>query len=257
MKIFDASITGSLEVAGNGHIAGNLTVDGVINASISGTTSNAVSASHAASYTLTSSFGEFTSSYRTGSFTGSFKGDGNGLYNIPASGVTGLSLDQIASGANTASIDSDGLQINTDTSITGALNVSGSVYIKDNLYVSGNVEILGSSSLLTLSASQVEIGTNTIILNTYAPFERFAGISVYDSGSNVGVTGSLLWDSQNNVWLYSNPSGSNYASAKFISGPKNTGSLGDEQGLTVGYFPIASGDDHISDSLLRLSLIHI
>ena len=118
------------------------------------------------------------------------------------------------------------------------------------MYVSGNFTVLGTGSIITLSGSQVDIGTNKILLNTYAPFERFAGIDVYDSGSNAGVTGSLLWDSLNNVWLYANPSGSNYASARFISGPKNTGSLGEEQGLTNGHFPIATDDDHISDSLL-------
>jgi hypothetical protein len=126
------------------------------------------------------------------------------------------------------------------------------VFIKDNLYVSGNVEILGSSSLLTLSASQVEIGTNTIILNTYSPFERFGGISVIDSGS-AGGTGSLWWDSIENHWVYEHPadSGAPYNSAMLIAGPKNTGSLGNEQGLTTGYFPIASGTDHIDNSLLR------
>jgi len=76
---------------------------------------------------------------------------------------------------------------------------------------------------------------------------------VYDSGSNVGATGSLFWDSVNNVWLYANPSGSAYASARFIAGPKNTGSLGQESGLTTNVFPIASGDDHISDSLFSYS----
>ena len=50
----------------------------------------------------------------SGSFlTGSFIGDGSGLYNIPATGVTGLSLDRIASSTSTASIDADGLHINT------------------------------------------------------------------------------------------------------------------------------------------------
>ena len=58
------------------------------------------------------------------------------------------------------------------------------------------------------------------------------------------------YDSLNNVWIYANPSGSDYASARFISGPKNTGSLGEETGLSNGHFPIATGDDHISDSLL-------
>ena len=57
-------------------------------------------------------------------FTGSYIGDGSGLYNIPASGVTGLSLDQISNGASTASIDADGLQINVDTSVTGSLTAT-------------------------------------------------------------------------------------------------------------------------------------
>jgi hypothetical protein len=35
-----------------------------------------------------------------------------------------------------------------------------------------------------------------------------------------------------------------------IAGPKNTGSLGDEQGLIPGHIPIASGTDHIDNSLL-------
>ena len=33
-------------------------------------------------------------------FTGSYLGDGYGLYNIPASGITGLQLNQIADGIN-------------------------------------------------------------------------------------------------------------------------------------------------------------
>jgi hypothetical protein len=146
---------------------------------------------------------------------------------------------------------------NVSLSLTGSLGVSGSLdvygptHIHNDLYVSGNLAILGSGSVVHISASQVDIGTNIINLNTFAPFERFAGLAVYDSGSNVGVTGSLLWDSTNNVWLYSHPDylGS-VASARLISGPLNTGSLGNETGLTNGHFPIATGDDHISDSLL-------
>jgi hypothetical protein len=145
---------------------------------------------------------------------------------------------------------------NVALQLSGSLNVDGnSVFNNDltvggDMYVSGNFQVLGTGSIITLTGSQIDIGTNLINLNTYAPFERFAGINVFDSGSNVGVTGSLLWDSQNDVWIYANPSGSSYASARFIAGPQNTGSLGEEEGLTVGHFPIATGDDHISDSLL-------
>jgi hypothetical protein len=128
MNIFDPLITGSLSVSGSGEISGDLTVLGKINATISGTTTNALTASEAPKYTLTSSFGEFTSSYTTGSFTGSFGGDGSNLTNIPASGVTGLNLTRIADGSVTASISSvDGLRVNTNTEITGALTISGSI----------------------------------------------------------------------------------------------------------------------------------
>ena len=146
---------------------------------------------------------------------------------------------------------------NVQIGITGSMSVSGSfdtygpTHIHNDLYVSGNLAILGSGSVVHISASQVDIGTNIINLNTYAPFERFAGLSVYDSGSNAGVTGSLLWDSTNNVWIYSHPDHlGSVASARLISGPLNTGSIGEETALSVGHFPIASGDDHISDSLL-------
>ena len=61
------------------------------------------------------------------SASGIYTGDGSGLTNIPASGITGLNLSRIASGSATASISPDkGFQINTDTTITGSLNVSGS-----------------------------------------------------------------------------------------------------------------------------------
>jgi hypothetical protein len=125
MNIFDPHISGSLSVSGSGEISGDLTVLGTLFATISGTSQNAISASHAAKYLLTSSFETFTGSYTTGAFTGSFIGDGSGLYNIPASGVTGLNLTRIADGSATASISSaNGLRINTNTEITGTLKVN-------------------------------------------------------------------------------------------------------------------------------------
>ena len=218
---------------------------------------------------------------------GDYDGDGldidtDGSINLHSnsSRQINLSVDNAESGTNELHVNNDGVNFSTydftsnlthkvlldntgslklenvSLSLTGSLGVSGSLdvygptHIHNDLYVSGNLAILGSGSIVHISASQVDIGTNIINLNTFAPFERFAGLAVYDSGSNAGVTGSLLWDSTNDVWIYANPSGSNYASARLISGPLNTGSLGDETALTNGHFPIATGDDHISDSLL-------
>ena len=79
---------------------------------------------------LSGSFETFTQTYNTGSFTGSFIGDGNGLFNIPASGIVGLNLSQIVSGSVSASISpASGLQINTNvtaTSFTGSLSGTAS-----------------------------------------------------------------------------------------------------------------------------------
>ena len=56
-----------------------------------------------------------------GFITASFKGDGGGLYNIPASGVTGLQLDRIISGSVSASMADGTLRVNTDVNIDGTL----------------------------------------------------------------------------------------------------------------------------------------
>ena len=127
----------------------------------------------------------------------------------------------------------------------GTQTFSGSVYIKENLIVQG------SSSLQNITASAVDIGTNQIILNVDNPAVRFAGISVYDSGSTQG-TGSLWWDSTQNHWLYEHPadSGAPYNSAILISGPKNAGNLGEELGLVNNYIVKSVGGDHISASAI-------
>jgi hypothetical protein len=127
----------------------------------------------------------------------------------------------------------------------GTQTFSGSVYVKENLIVQG------SSSLQNITASAVDIGTNRIILNVNNPSVRYAGISVYDSGSTAG-TGSLFWDSVENHWLYEHPSDSAapYNSAILISGPKNSGNLGEELELVNNYIVKAVGGDHISSSAI-------
>jgi hypothetical protein len=55
--------------------------------------------------------------------------------------------------------------------------------------------------LENITASAVSIGTNTIILNTDTPAFRYAGISVFDSGST-SVTASLFYDSLTNQWKF-------------------------------------------------------
>jgi hypothetical protein len=149
---------------------------------------------------------------------------------------------------NSGSVASRLNTIETTYATTGSNTFSGSQVVSGSMWITGDVTIYGSSSLVNVTASAVSIGTNTVILNTANPGVRFGGITVVDSGSNAGLSGSLFWDSENSVWLYQNPNGAGYTSARLISGPQNTGSLGQETGLTTTYVPVAVGDDHIGDS---------
>jgi len=139
---------------------------------------------------------------------------------------------------------------NATQATTGSNIFYGNQTITGSVYITQNLVVQGSSSLQNITASAVDIGTNTIVLNTASPAVRFGGVSVQDSGSFAGVSGSLIWDSFNNHWLYVQPSssGEGYNSAILIAGPMNTGSLGEEIGITAGYIPVAVGENHIGNS---------
>ena len=132
---------------------------------------------------------------------------------------------------------------------SGGVVVNGTSVVSGSMRITGDLTVLGSASFQTVSSSVVKIGDNQIILNTFTPTVRFGGISVIDSGS-INETGSLWWDSQRNHWLYEHPSSSAapYNSAILISGPYNTGTLGNEIGLTSNRLTLAVGEDHISSS---------
>jgi hypothetical protein len=156
-------------------------------------------------------------------------------------------------------ITSTGTQHITDTTnpvsftSTASLYTEGGVRIKKDMYVSGtayfnNVTIYGTQSVNYITSSQLNIGTNIITVNTDTPTVRFGGLAVYDSGST-GLTGSLLWDSEDNHWIYSNPSGSTYSGGMLISGPR-AAALGSEQGTTSCMLLAGQGGDHLTSSAI-------
>lgn len=141
------------------------------------------------------------------------------------------------------------LNVSGGASVTGAFTVgSGSVTtLGGNLYVSGNLEVLGSQTNVNLESNTVNIGDNILLVNAYSPFDRYAGLAAYDSGSS-GLSGSMLWDSVSDYWLFVSSSGQ---SSKVIG--TTADSMGSEVSLTNTYFPIATGTNTIGDSLLRYS----
>jgi hypothetical protein len=139
----------------------------------------------------------------TGSiFTGSFKGDGSKLYNVPASGVTGLQLNQISSGSYTASIsEQGGFQINTDTAITGTLSVSGNLYATSShaisasyaanaVIVSGSNKYLYQTTPATTWSFQHDLGY------------KYPTINVFDSNDNVIIPSNIHVIDSNNLEVY-------------------------------------------------------
>ena len=170
----------------------------------------------------------------------------------------------IATIATTGSNTFTGIQtISNTTNSTnytdGALIVQGGVGITKDVNISGSLTITGlltavSSSIQYVTSSQLIVADNKIIVNT-TDVTRFGGLSIIDSGSTA-ATASIYWDSLNHHFIYENISGAPYNSAIIIAGPKNTGTLGDEQELTIGRIPVASGGDHI-DSRLASSSIRV
>jgi hypothetical protein len=97
VKLRRSSVSGQKPTNSNlqlGELALN-TTDGKVYMAVSGSLGPSVEELISTNTVNTGSIyltGNVTASF----FTGSFVGDGGGLYNVPASGVTGLSLHQIA-----------------------------------------------------------------------------------------------------------------------------------------------------------------
>ena len=137
------------------------------------------------------------------------------------------------------------------TAKSGSLATTGSNIFSGSQTINGNLTVIGTASFAYTTASIIEVGSNVIILNTDNPSVRFGGITVIDSGSfGNDSTGSLFWDSQNNRWVYANPSGSTYDGGMLISGPRNTSGLGNEAGVLTNFLTVGQGVDHISSSAI-------
>ena len=145
------------------------------------------------------------------------------------------------------SLTTNGLTNNGDLTVNGVLTVTGNTQLQSNLYISGNLEVLGSSTNVIIQSQTIELDDNIIRLNAYSPFQRYAGFEVMDSGSS-GVSASMVWDSQNDYWMFVSSSGE---SSKLLG--TTAAAYGSETSLTDTYFPIATGPNTMGDSLLRYS----
>jgi len=207
--------------------------------------------------------------------TGSFETKFSTLQTLTASVQSQISrIQESTASLNTfsSSVESKNVTIanytasmNTFTASNGntSLNAATSSYAKTNtsnifsadqtitgsLYISANLVVQGSSSIQTISSSTLNIGTNLITVNTLNPSARFGGLSSIDSGST-GLSGSILFDSITNQWIFQHQavSGAASTSSIFITGPETSNALGSETTLTTNRIPKIKNDAHLNDS---------
>jgi hypothetical protein len=151
--------------------------------------------------------------------TGILSGSGANLFNIPASGITGLNLSQIGSGSFTASISDSKFKVNTNTEITGSLIVTAGITGSFSGSFQGDgagLTNVPASGVVGLNLSQIATGsitssvtvgsTNFQIISSSGTLLSldFTGKLAVSKSVNVGVPTSNNWQSGLNGSYFNN-----------------------------------------------------
>jgi hypothetical protein len=131
---------------------------------------------------------------------------------------------------------------------TGSNTFKQSQTISGSLTITQNLILLGSASVQYITSSQLNIADNIITVNTIQPSIRFGGLAVIDSGSNPQRSGSMLFDSQENQWIYVHQNNSTITSSLLIMGPETYNGVGSEIHPTTNRVMKSTNDEHIGDS---------
>jgi hypothetical protein len=183
---------------------------------------------------------------------------GSNIISSSAQITYGSSADQAVEGSTEITINGTANEIEITGTVNQALGggptytiglpnditIGNDLIVENDVFISGSLTLLESAESLIISASTVELDDNVIRLNAFAPFKRYAGFEVIDSGSS-GVSASLQWDSTNDYWLVES---SSKQTGKLIA--TTYGTFGSETSLTSNTIPKATGPDHIGNSSL-------
>jgi hypothetical protein len=143
----------------------------------------------------------------------------------------------------------DSIEAKTGSYATTGSNIFiGSQTITGSLYISQDLIVAGSSSIQHISSSVVNIGDNIITVNAQNPSIRFGGLAVIDSGSSPSVSGSMLFDSVNDQWIFVHQNQSSVTSSVLLMGPQTFNSLGSESYPTTNRILKSLNAEHIGDS---------
>jgi hypothetical protein len=174
------------------------------------------------------------------------------ISNIPANIVSSSGQVSYTGLANVpAGIVSSSAQINNYNifATTGSNTFQGNQIFSGSMTITQNLTVFGSSSISYVSQSTLNIGTNIISVNVDNPAVRFGGFTVNDSGSSPIRSGSLLFDSFNDQWIFihQNVAGG-VTSSILVMGPPTFNNVGNETILTQNRLLKGAGLEHITDS---------
>jgi hypothetical protein len=146
--------------------------------------------------------------------------------------------DGITVNANDVAVDSTVVRTSGNQTIGGTKTFSGDVIINGT----------GSFSYIQSTTGSAKIiGDAFVVVNANTPSSRYAGLSVYDSGSN--TTASLFFDGEANDWSYEYSSSEGVDYGAIIFHPEYT-TKGSPTYLANGYLPMGSGTHHLANSTI-------
>ena len=223
-------------------------ISGSIQVIITGTTGYSTFSS-----SVSTSIGALSSSVAT--TTSGLSSSIDSLSSSVATTTSGLSssIGSLSSSVATTTLGTknrvDSIESKTGSYATTGSNIfQGDQTITGSLYVSQNLIIAGSSSIQNISSSVLNIADNIITVNALNPSVRFGGLAVIDSGSSPQVSGSMLFDSVNNQWLFVHQNQASVTSSVLLMGPETYNNLGNESYITANRLVKSTGIEHLTNS---------
>jgi len=177
-----------------------------------------------------------------------------GSLSVIDGGVTGslFGTSSWANNAITASYANNAISSSYSATASYLNTLNQNATISGSLTITNDLVVLGSSSIQYVTSSQLNIADNIISVNTINPAFRFGGLSVIDSGSTPQTSGSLLFDSLNNQWIFVHQSEATATtSSVLIMGPQTFNNVGNETTISTNRLTKGTGGDlgeHIGDS---------
>jgi hypothetical protein len=226
---------------------------GSLSSSVAITTSGLTSTITSLSSSVSSSIGSLSSSVAT--TTSGLSSTITSLSSSVATTTSGLgtSITNLSSSIATTTLNQSG-RLDSIEGKTGSYATTGSNIFQGNqtitgsLYVSQDLIIAGSSSIQHISSSVVNIADNIITVNAQNPSIRFGGLAVIDSGSSPQVSGSMLFDSTNDQWIFVHQNQTTVTSSILLMGPQTYDNLGNETYPTTNRVLKSVNAEHIGDS---------